>query len=140
MSSIPTNDYAKMPPSEELWDSDSGSNDDDGGIDAKDMPTQWQSDFDFPHRSQMIQNIVDILTQMNENATSGWKEKLPSMVEQLEGTLYINAPTLEDYLDEGTLMERLKSLAIALSKDMGLDVARTCEEVNEKLSHLSFDS
>ena len=139
-----------MPPPQELWTSDSESDDDNSidqqvhqQVDMEDMPMQWQSDLDFPYREHMVQTIVKILTQLNKNASPEWKEKLPLMVEQLESALYTCAPTFEAYVDEQTLKNRLQSLAMDLSEDIiaaDSEFSRECEEMlDEKFDHFSFD-
>jgi len=73
----------------------------------------WQSDQDMTYRRKMITEIVKLLKQRDRiNANNpDWLKKLPSMVKQLEVSLYKSAPSFEAYCDVTTLKQRLQRLA-----------------------------
>jgi len=78
----------------------------------------WQqSARDMNPRREMMQHIVGLLHDEDKDIQPHeWLRKLPAMVQQLEASLYLSAPSFEAYADTSTLKDRLKLLAIEIAK------------------------
>mmetsp|Transcript_33066 Transcript_33066/g.48462 ORF Transcript_33066/g.48462 Transcript_33066/m.48462 type:complete len:189 (+) Transcript_33066:206-772(+) len=72
----------------------------------------WQSKGDINHRRRMIAAIVECLKVKDKIETASFKllKDLPLMVKQLEKSLYMSAPSFEEYNDTSTLNNRLQQL------------------------------
>mmetsp|Transcript_39253 Transcript_39253/g.57739 ORF Transcript_39253/g.57739 Transcript_39253/m.57739 type:complete len:246 (+) Transcript_39253:55-792(+) len=76
----------------------------------------WHDDkSDRPHRRSMIPRILKYL-QVNTSASPGLRRKLPQMVQELEISLYLSAPSMKAYCDTSTLKNRLQQLAMTLGQ------------------------
>ena len=71
----------------------------------------WQSPLDYPHRRELINNIIRLFQQRRPNIAKEWQKKLPDFVRRLESALYQSAHSLQEYLDVSTLEQRLQSVA-----------------------------
>lgn len=76
----------------------------------------WQNDVaDIPHRRELIRQIAQLLKDRKQNPTPKWLKELPYKARKLEEQLYKSAASLEAYLDESTLKNRLKKVAYAIT-------------------------
>ena len=82
---------------------------------------EWQSDKDMELRHCIMHHIVKLLKNQqkvkqsasgnNKKANDEWHAMLPSMVKQLEFSLYKRAKSRREYMDLNTLKSRLSELA-----------------------------
>eukprot|EP00953_Heterococcus_sp_UTEX-ZZ885_P001344 1238-Heterococcus_DN1.PRE.1 len=77
-------------------------------------PGGWQSDADYEDRRRTFQRILQMLFARKPNARPEWMRKLPHMASLLEESLYKQAPSHAEYLDELTLKGRLQGLALSM--------------------------
>ena len=67
-------------------------------------------------RKSMLKKIEEVLRMRKPNADEEWTRKLPAFARKLEAELYEHANTLAEYMDDSTLVERLKVAATGICK------------------------
>eukprot|EP01036_Dinobryon_divergens_P022197 gene22197-30437_t len=80
------------------------------------QPKEWHHPTDHANaRKLMSEEIIKLLKNRRPQATEDWHEKLPHMAKRLEDSLYLEANTLDEYMDQNTLKSRLQQLAMTMS-------------------------
>lgn len=80
------------------------------------QPKEWHHPTDHANsRKQMSEEIIKLLKNRRPTASDDWHEKLPNMAKRLEDSLYLEANTLDEYMDPNTLKSRLQQLAMTMS-------------------------
>ncbi|CAM9762460.1 unnamed protein product, partial [Phaeothamnion confervicola] len=74
----------------------------------------WQTNGYMEDRRSIIHQIIQLLQERRPQAQPEWLQKLPMMAKRLEESLFLQAPSHADYMDESTLTTRLQLLAISM--------------------------
>lgn len=104
----------------------------------------WHRDDDHAYRLELTKHVMKLLSQRKLNPTKGWMSQLPHKARRLEEQLYQSANSLDAYINFDTLKNRLRNVAIAISrkyrrKERGATVLR-CYQQQTKLDALNMPS